>query len=255
MPNVDEPQRGALAAIPASVRYDTELRPNGKLLYGEIMALACDAGYCWAENAYLGDRYGLSAKTVEALLRQLEQRGYIRKDVERDEKTQEVLRRKIWPIAPLGTGLPPPLKNEGTSPQNRGDLPSKSRVLYKVDREILNNPPNPPGGEAVDKAKKLSRYALAEDAKPVLRAYVGQDEELARVLADFIAHREEVKAINSKRAITAMLHELDSLSGGRREDKLALLNHAMASGWKSVYPIRGQGATSTAVSEVNYGDR
>ena len=56
------------SVIPASVRYDTRLRPNAKLLYGELSALTMSEGYCWASNTYLAQLFDLSTKTVEALM-------------------------------------------------------------------------------------------------------------------------------------------------------------------------------------------
>ena len=43
------------AIIPATVRYDTNLKYAEKLLYGEITALANKNGYCYTQNKYLAD--------------------------------------------------------------------------------------------------------------------------------------------------------------------------------------------------------
>ena len=65
------------AIIPATVRYDTELSPNAKLLYGEITALANARGYCWATNKYFMELYSLSERTVQNLFKQLADKKYI----------------------------------------------------------------------------------------------------------------------------------------------------------------------------------
>ena len=87
----------------------------------------------------------------------------------------------------------------------------------------------------------MSKYDLAEDAKPVLQAYVGEDGELHRALADLIEIRVAKKAINSKRAILTLLRELDRLSEGRRADKLLLIRQSVSNSWKSVFPLRQGG--------------
>ena len=122
---MSEVYRSLYSVIPARVRDDHSLRPNAKLLYGELSALAQAEGYCWAFNAYLAEQLGVAGKTVEGLLKQLKDRGHIQLEVERDPETNEVLRRKIWICGPPGSSVPPPLKNKGRSPQNQGDPPLK----------------------------------------------------------------------------------------------------------------------------------
>lgn len=227
--------RSLYSVIPARVRDDRNLRPNAKLLYGELSALAQAEGYCWASNAYLAELFDLSPKTVESLLRQLRDRRHIQIEVERDPDTNEVLRRKIWICGPPGSSVPPPLKNEGRSPQNRGDPPLKNEGENNINIILKNNkPPKAPQG-----GRRSSKYDLAEDAKPLLRAYCGEDQELARALADLIDVRREKKAVNSKRGIKALLGRLDDLSRGDRQCKLLLLQEATANSWKSVFPLKG----------------
>lgn len=65
------------AVIPATVRYDKELSPNAKLLYGEITSLANSKGYCWATNSYFMKLYNISDRQVRNLLKQLFDKKYI----------------------------------------------------------------------------------------------------------------------------------------------------------------------------------
>lgn len=65
------------AIIPAEVRYDATLRPNEKLMYGEISALASATGECWASNRYFAELYGVSTQAASKWIKNLETRGYI----------------------------------------------------------------------------------------------------------------------------------------------------------------------------------
>ena len=91
MSTVDKPAYWAV--LPAEVRYDEELKPNAKLLYAEISALANATGYCWATNEHFGELFGLGSSTISRLVSQLEDRGYIRTEMAATEKGSE---RRIY---------------------------------------------------------------------------------------------------------------------------------------------------------------
>jgi DNA-binding PadR family transcriptional regulator len=65
------------AVIPATVRYDKNLVPNAKLLYGELTAMCNVEGYCWAENSYFSNLYNVTVGQVSRWISQLESNGYI----------------------------------------------------------------------------------------------------------------------------------------------------------------------------------
>ncbi|WP_051951446.1 helix-turn-helix domain-containing protein [Flavobacterium sp. ASV13] len=76
---MDQPNFYAL--IPANVRYDQNLKPNAKLLYGEITALCNTSGFCWAGNEYFAKLYKVDQKTVSRWISDLEKGGYISVEV------------------------------------------------------------------------------------------------------------------------------------------------------------------------------
>lgn len=84
---------GYYAVIPSDVRYDPELKPNAKLLYGELTALSDKKGYCWATNEHFANLYELSVGTISRLISQLEKKGYIRCEMAATEKGSE---RRIY---------------------------------------------------------------------------------------------------------------------------------------------------------------
>lgn len=74
----DKNRPNYFAIIPANVRYDNDISPNAKLLYGEITALCNKMGFCWATNEYFSSLYNLSDRTIRSLLKQLSDKNYIK---------------------------------------------------------------------------------------------------------------------------------------------------------------------------------
>ena len=64
------------AIIPATVRY-SKLKPNTKLLYGEITALASKEGYCFASNRYFANLYDVTKNTISSWISDLKKEGFI----------------------------------------------------------------------------------------------------------------------------------------------------------------------------------
>lgn len=72
-----ENKKSYYAIIPATVRYDADLVPNAKLLYGEITALCNEKGYCWASNRYFADLYGVSTDSISRWIAQLAEKFFV----------------------------------------------------------------------------------------------------------------------------------------------------------------------------------
>ena len=60
----EETKSNYYSIIPATVRYDNNLKPAEKLLYGEITALSNKLGYCYANNRYFAELYNVTIGTV-----------------------------------------------------------------------------------------------------------------------------------------------------------------------------------------------
>ena len=91
-----EVQPSFYANIPAFVRYDEDLKPNAKLLYGEITALTSAKGYCWASNDYFANLYKVDPATVSRWISQLSKKGYISLKMTYKGNTKIVAERKIY---------------------------------------------------------------------------------------------------------------------------------------------------------------
>ena len=64
--------------LPASVRYNKNLKPNEKILYSEITALTNKDGICYATNEYFANLYGVTKTIIGQWLKSLEFEGLIK---------------------------------------------------------------------------------------------------------------------------------------------------------------------------------
>ena len=83
------------AIIPANVRYDNELKPIEKLLYGEITTLTLKTGECWASNNYFSQLYNICPTTISKYLNHLKQKGYLNIEIKYFENTKQIEKRII----------------------------------------------------------------------------------------------------------------------------------------------------------------
>lgn len=87
--------RSYYAIIPANVRYDQRLKPNTKLLYGEITALCNEKGFCWASNEYFADLYGVNKETISRWVSDLINYGYLNREIIYKEGTNQIINRYL----------------------------------------------------------------------------------------------------------------------------------------------------------------
>lgn len=172
------------AIIPAVVRYDTSLRPNAKLIYGEISALTSAYGYCWATNQYFADLYGFAKKTVSELISELASRGYITVEVCRAKVNKgagAVEMRKIWLNSRFDCDLTLSGKNRIGYPEKKGDpIPQK---VKENNTSINNNPRNPQEGDARFDAF-WKAYPHKMDKQKAVKSFrkLKVDDELLKVI-------------------------------------------------------------------------
>lgn len=83
------------ALIPSNVRYDPDLPPNAKLLYGEITALTNQDGCCWAGNVYFANLYGVKKETISRWISKLKEKGYIKVKLFYKKDSKEIDKRII----------------------------------------------------------------------------------------------------------------------------------------------------------------
>lgn len=132
---------GYWAVLPAAVRYDPQLPPSAKILYAEISALTDQRGFCFASNDYFQKLFQISDRTLQRLLKALQELGYIRIQ----DGDGGAGRRKIYAgINPLSEN---PDKNVGVTPTKMSGSNN--------NKKDNNTPPTcPPGGERAKTLRK-----------------------------------------------------------------------------------------------------
>ena len=93
------------SVTPATVRYDHRLKPNEKLLFGEITALSNVKGYCYSTNKYFSKLYEVTVQTVSEWINHLKELGYLKVEMIKDGKA--IKERHLYPVvdAPIQENL------------------------------------------------------------------------------------------------------------------------------------------------------
>lgn len=117
--------------IPANVRYDKGLKPNEKLLFSEITALANKNGYCHAWNSYFAELYDVSKTTISTWINHLKERGYLKVEIVKQGK--EIKERKLFPVStPIKEKDKTPLKNDGEGIKEKDKTPIKEKFKENI---------------------------------------------------------------------------------------------------------------------------
>ncbi len=221
-----EEQINYYAIIPANVRYDNELPPNAKLLYGEITALCNKEGYCWATNDYFAKLYNCGKQAVSRWLSKLKEQGYI--DIEMVYKggSKQIDYRYIkiceYPI--VKNANTPIVKNA----KENNTLSFNITSEYKKERK---------------KKEKKSGY------DEILSAI--SDDSLKDLYLEYIKMRKLIKSPMTDRALSMLIHRVQSLEPDSITRQKKLLETAIVNNWKSVYPLKenctAQGNSSSNV--------
>ena len=104
--------------LPATVRYDSRLKANEKLLYSEITALSNKSGSCFASNKYFAQLYNVSNTSISNWVNNLKKCGYITVQMIYKDGSKEVDKRNInITNYPIQENLHTPPRNLAYPPQ------------------------------------------------------------------------------------------------------------------------------------------
>lgn len=184
------------SVTPATVRYDHRLKPNEKLLYGEITALANVKGYCYASNSYFAKLYGVKSGTVSGWVAHLKELSYIDTQTIYKENSKEIQERRIYindtPTRNIAgvcdkKRIPPTIKNE-----------DPMRYKSKENNTSINNTSkNSSSSKQLDEtnafvAYQLSGATLNGKTMPMLTDYV------QRLGNDLVCHAIDIMSVQAE---------------------------------------------------------
>ena len=222
---MEEQQKAYYAIIPANVRYDKDLVPNAKLLYGEITALCNEKGYCWATNQYFAELYNVSDRTIKNWISQLVDKGYIQRSVKYREGTKEIEQRKLFigienNFTTQGNYVPDPKENNFTTP---------SEKKFPVNNTSINNTFNNTNEYKEKNIKK-------ESVNSVIAEYT-ENKELQDALHGFVEMRNKARKPLTVRAMKLSLNKLNELA---LDDvtKIAIVNQSIVHSWSTFYKLQ-----------------
>ena len=159
--------------IPATVRYDHNLKANEKLMYGEITALSSKNGYCWAENRYFAELYDVHKITISKWLKNLEDNGYIKTELKYVYGTKQVSKRLIYindtPISQIAKGY----KSNDYDPVSQNAKEELSTTSNNNTRDIKKERQSSTDDLSVSKRfeKIWKDYPNKQGKKPAFSSY------------------------------------------------------------------------------------
>lgn len=223
---MEEQQKSYYAIIPANVRYDKDLAPNAKLLYGEITALCNEKGYCWASNQYFAELYGVSVLSVKRWVNSLVNKGYVYRTLTYKPNSKEVDKR----ILSIDSGI----KIDTTSVQKCYDPSIKNDTSSSIKNDTDNNTSinNTFNNTYEYKEKNIKK----ESVNSVIAEYT-ENKELQDALHGFVEMRTKARKPLTVRAMKLSLNKLNELA---LDDvtKIAIVNQSILHSWLTFYKLQ-----------------
>ena len=236
----EELNKAYYAVIPANVRYDTELPPNAKLLYGEITALCNQTGYCWASNEYFASLYKCQKRTVQLWLEKLKDRGYISVQLERKDGSKEIEKRYIK----LNT-TPDEKKFTGYGKKSRD--PHENNFTTPDEKKFTDN--NTFSFNNTSNKKKESKKEPERASYDTILSNI-KNESLRDLYYEFIKMRALMKAPLTNRALKILITKVNELEPDNPYRQKLILENSIANCWKTVYPLKNEDTEEDSVTDI-----
>lgn len=230
-------KRNYFAVIPADIRYDVNLTPNAKLLYGEITALADDEGICKISNAYFADLYQVSSTSISTWISSLQEAGYIENEINFRTNVRTI--RILWADR-YGRKLPDVYKK--TSRRIEENFQTSTRKLHSNNKENDNNKKELKIKERPEKTEPLvdlnSKAAMTKKKSQEIKTMQGMisnfssDDRVKTALTEYFNQRRKKGLIPAQWQI--ILDELRTFVGSDESWAVTKIRDAFAGGYMQI---------------------
>lgn len=237
MESKNEIQKAYFAIIPANVRYDSDLTPNAKLLYGEITALCNEKGYCWATNAYFSELYGVSKVSIGKWISQLVEKQYLYSEIVYKEGTKEILGRYLTISnasikEKLNRGIKENLKGNQSLTNNKlntnklntnntNNSLSKDNSLPVLEKKLIKKPTK----------KEQLYYSLVNEV--LVKSKLNSKDIIRDLLIRWLNSLKEINKLPSSISLEESLFELEKYSDDEIKEAI---EKSIRGGYKTFYP-------------------
>lgn len=217
------------AVLPASVRYDSRLKAQEKILYCEITALSNVNKFCHAGNGYFSDLYGVDERTIRRWLNNLAKHGYITIEYEKQGEGQK---RRIIPSDNAAADvheMSGPDKNVRTPRTKMSDTPGQ-----KCPQEYSKNN---------NTRENNSRAGARASVSNIFRDAFPGNKRLTEALLAFEEFRAAGKhplTANAAKLACNKLNQLADEAGVRDRYgyMAAVLEQSILRGWEGLFALK-----------------
>lgn len=236
------------AIISGSLLNCQTIPATAKLLYASITTLTFGKGYCWASNQYLAQRFQWSERTVSRLIAQLQEAGFLKIVMVKDQETGQTERRiytdlsVAWAINQVGeagwTKLSGGVDKTGEGGR-QNCLGGVDKIVYQNNKRRINNTP-----------------VVPKEVVEAIRTFAGEDEELYAAIHDFVENRAappNPKPVKTAQGMKRLLNDLVKKSNGRRDVQLLMIDKAIRQNWQGFWELNEDEMPKEKVTEQEEG--
>lgn len=172
--------------LPAEVRYNRNLNPSARLLYGDICLLAAKDGFCSATNEYFATVYDVDDKTISGWISELVKAGYVRSSILKN------FTRKLYPRV---AHLPSKRGKKATGVSGNAD----GGVSPKDD----NNSTSINTTSKIDDTDVSSVHVF--DSKEYFKRMIHSSDRALSIIGYYVTKRELYANVSSKEQASAII--------------------------------------------------